>query len=123
MVAQGHTVLVVEDDEALRMLCRVNLELEGYRVLEAGNASAAAQLWRGQDVSVVLLDVHLGNDNGLELLARMRSAEGGPAVALLTGSVEVDAARRAAVEGVIQKPFTLDELTSTVERLAALGLR
>ena len=38
----GHTVLVVDDDPALRMLCRVNLELDGYTVLEAGSVDDAA---------------------------------------------------------------------------------
>jgi DNA-binding response OmpR family regulator len=120
MAGQGHTVLVVEDDEALRMLCRMNLELEGYRVLEAGSAAAAKSLWRSEAIDVVLLDVHLGDGDGLRVLEEMRGEGRSPAVALFTGSTEVDAARRSAVDGVLPKPFSLHELTATVGRLARL---
>jgi|SRR5919204_4584913 DNA-binding response OmpR family regulator len=119
MAAQGHTVLVVDDDQALRMLCRVNLELEGYRVLEADGVGAAEALWFDEGVDAVLLDVHLGDGDGLELLARMRAKQAGPPVALFTGSVELDVAKRSAAEGVLVKPFTLDELSGTVARLVA----
>ncbi|MDQ2985043.1 MAG: response regulator [Actinomycetota bacterium] len=118
MAAQGRTVLVVENDDALRMLCRVNLELEGYQVLEADSVAAGEQLWLDEGVDVVLLDVHLGDGDGLELLERMRAKERGPAVALFTGSVEIDAARRAAVEGILEKPFTLEQLSEVVRKLA-----
>jgi DNA-binding response OmpR family regulator len=60
MGAERATVLVVDDDPSLRLLCRVNLELEGYRVLEAGDLAAARSALSGDDVDVILLDVHLG---------------------------------------------------------------
>ena len=60
MAARGHTVLVVDDDQALRLLCRVNLELEGYRVLEAGTLEDAAVAVANEQVDVILLDVHVG---------------------------------------------------------------
>ena len=114
MAARGHTVLVVDDDQALRLLCRVNLELEGYRVLEADSVEA---LWFGEGIDAILLDVHLRDGDGLELLGRMRAKQAGPPVALFTGSVELDAATRAAAEAVVAKPFTLDELSGAVARL------
>ena len=110
-------VLIVDDDASLRLLCRVNLELEGYRVLEADGVGAAEALWFDEAVDAVLLDVHLGDGDGLELLARMRAKQAGPPVALFTGSVELDAAKRSVAEGVILKPFTLDELSGTVARI------
>src|SRR5438046_867706 len=117
MAARGHTVLVVDDDQALRLLCRVNLELEGYRVLEADSVGAAEALWFGEGIDAILLDVHLRDGDGLELLGRMRAKQAGPPVALFTGSVELDAATRAAAEAVVAKPFTLDELSGAVARL------
>ena len=48
----GYTILVVDDDPALRMLCRVNLELDGYAVLEAGSVDEAAQHAATADVDV-----------------------------------------------------------------------
>jgi DNA-binding response OmpR family regulator len=111
----GHTVLVVDDDDSLRMLCRVNLELEGYRVLEAPTVERAEELLRGEDVDVVLLDVHVGSGDGLEVLAELNDER----VALFTGSFEVDAQRSAEVDAVLRKPFTLTDLSETVGRLAA----
>jgi DNA-binding NtrC family response regulator len=113
MGAEPATVLVVDDDPSLRLLCRVNLELEGYRVIEAGDLASARSALSGGGVDVILLDVHLGNDDGLALLPAIDEVGGG--VALLTGSPGAqlpDGAVR------IGKPFSIDELTDTVERLA-----
>src|SRR6266513_2752108 len=111
MGGDGHTVLVVDDDDSLRMLCRVNLELEGYRVLEAPTVELAQELLRDDSVDVVLLDVHVGSGDGFKVL--------GERVALFTGSYEVDEQRAAEVDAVLRKPFTLTDLSETVGRLAA----
>ncbi len=106
-------MLVVDDDPSLRLLCRVNLELEGYRVLEAESVDAAEKALEEEDVRVILLDVHLGNQDGLTLLPSI--GEQGRAVALLTGSPGVHLPEGATVIG---KPFSIDELCETVRRLA-----
>jgi DNA-binding response OmpR family regulator len=115
MGGAGHTVLVVDDDDSLRMLCRVNLELEGYRVLEAPTVEIAQELLRQEGVDVVLLDVHVGAGDGLKVLGEIGSER----VALFTGSFEVDEQRSAQVDAVLRKPFTLTDLSETVGRLAA----
>ena len=114
-------MLVVDDDEALRMLCRVNLELDGYRVLEAGNVGEAAAHARAERVDVVLLDVRMGDtaQGGLALLDHLPD-ERRPAVALLTGSIDRSRfAQPNRVAAVISKPFALEELAGVVRRLAA----
>ena len=56
--------LVVDDDPALRMLMRVNLELDGFAVSEAANARRGRRKpWRAERPDVVLLDIHLGRDD------------------------------------------------------------
>jgi DNA-binding response OmpR family regulator len=115
MAGEANTVLVVEDDESLRMLCRVNLELEGYRVLEAPTVEIAQDVLRGEPVDVVLLDVHVGSGDGFKVLEDIRDEK----VALFTGSFKVDERRAATVDAVLRKPFTLMELSETVGRLAA----
>ena len=114
----GSTVLVVDDDESLRMLCRVNLELEGYRVLEAPTLEAAHDLIESELIDVVLLDVHVGSGDGFTLVGDIRAARPRAGIALFTGSAEINAERRAAVDEVIPKPFSIDELSSAVARLA-----
>ena len=114
----GTTVLVVEDDDALRMLCRVNLELEGYRVTEADTLEAARRAIAAETPAVVLLDVHVGTDDGFELLAELRRERPEVAVALFTSDSKVEPASRSGADDVLAKPFTLDQLSATVRRLS-----
>ena len=60
--------LVVDDDAALRLLCRVNLELDGFAVREAATLAEAERRSQRERPDVVLLDVHLGGEETLELL-------------------------------------------------------
>ena len=119
MQAQTPTALVVEDDAALRMLVRVNLELDGFVVKDAGTldeAEAALARWRPD---VVLLDVHLDGRDTLGLLARLR-AQGVP-VALVTGSVDLaDYASQA--DAALPKPFQPSMLVDVARRLARVGV-
>ena len=111
-------VLVADDDPALRLLCRVNLELDGYRVLEADSAAEVERVLEGDDVDVLLLDVHLGADDGLQLAKALRASRPGLGIALFTGSVERRDAWGEIAAGFLAKPFTLDELAETVRALA-----
>jgi DNA-binding response OmpR family regulator len=113
-----HAVLVADDDPALRLLCRVNLELDGYRVLEAETADEVERVLEGEDVDVLLLDVHLGADDGLELAKGLRERRPELGVALFTGSVERRDTWGDIAAGFLAKPFTLDELAETVRALA-----
>ena len=117
------TVLVVEDDAALRMLCRINLDLEGYRVLEAETIDRAAELVTTEPIDVVLLDLHVGERHGTELLPTLRAARPGAAVCLLSGTSEADPPAEEGVDGFIRKPFELEVLTDTVQRLASKSVR
>ena len=107
--------LVVDDDAALRMLCRVNLELEGFAVREAATVAEAEAALAAERPDVVLLDVHLRGEQTLDLLARIR-ADGIP-VALVTGSVDMNDYRDSA-DAVLGKPFVPQTLVETARRLA-----
>jgi DNA-binding response OmpR family regulator len=107
-------VLVVDDEPAIRLLCKVNLELGGYEVREAGTLDAArAQLT--DDIDVVLLDMHIGNERGDALLDELRTRQ--IPVAVVTGSADLESVTGLA-DAVLGKPFTIDELEATVARLA-----
>ena len=107
-------VLVVDDEPSLRLLCRVNLELEGHQVLEAGTVAAARELLTSQRVDVVLLDVHVGPDSGLDLLDDIEGLDLPVRVVMLSGTSEISPSVRARVSGVLGKPFALGELASAV---------
>ncbi len=111
-------MLVVDDDASLRMLCRVNLELDGYRVVEAATVDEARTALAQGGIDAVLLDVHLGSEDGRSFLRELHASGTRPPVALLTGSVALEDVEGAA-EAIIGKPFSLDELSAVVGRLCA----
>ncbi|TMK90010.1 MAG: response regulator [Actinobacteria bacterium] len=113
----GHSVLVVDDEPSIRLLCKVNLELEGYRVLEADTLAEARRHLRENDVDAVLLDVHVGAEDGRKLVQEIRSVRPSTGIALFSGSSEVGAAASAGADAVIPKPFVLEHLIRTVGRL------
>jgi CheY-like chemotaxis protein len=110
--------LVVDDDPSLRTLVRVNLELEGFSVREAGSVGDAEAAVARERPDVVLLDVHLGGEESTPLLVRLR-AQGIP-VALVTGSVDVNDYRDAA-DAILAKPFVPENLVNVARRLARVG--
>ena len=119
MDAQVHRLVVVaDDDDAIRLLCRVNLELEGYRVAEAANSRELVQVAEQEDVALVLLDVHLGSEDGIEVARVLRERHPEIAIAFLSGSVDFGERSASVSDAAIRKPFTLDEFTATVHRLA-----
>jgi DNA-binding NtrC family response regulator len=115
----GSTVLIVEDDPSLRLLCRVNLELEHHRVLEAETLTRARELIDSEEIDVVLLDLHVGEEIGFELLPHLQRVRPDAAVCLLSGTSENDPERPEGVHAFIRKPFELEDLTGTVQRLLA----
>jgi DNA-binding NtrC family response regulator len=109
--------LVVDDDAALRLLCRVNLELEGFSVREAATVAEAETAIADERPDVVLLDVHLGGEQTNVLLAKIRGA--GIPVALVTGSVDI-AEYREDADAVLGKPFVPATLVETARRLGSV---
>jgi DNA-binding NtrC family response regulator len=111
-------VLIVDDDESLRLLCRVNLELDGYRVAEAPTVAAAEEALSQGGVDLILLDVHVDADDGVELMRSLRKRDHGAPVILFTGSALLDAETIAEADGVVPKPFRLEQLLDVVHSLA-----
>jgi two-component system, OmpR family, KDP operon response regulator KdpE len=117
------TVLVVDDEPSIRLLCRVNLELEGYRVLEAATLDEGRRAVTDEPVDVALLDVHVGADDGRVFLRELRDSHPQLQVALLSGSADREQIAREEADALIPKPFVLEELIATVGRLAKAPAR
>jgi DNA-binding response OmpR family regulator len=111
-------VLIVDDDASLRLLCRVNLELDGYRVEEAPSVAAAEEALTADAIDLILLDVHVGADNGVDLMRSLRKRGHGAPVVLFTGSARLDQPTIAEADGVVPKPFRLEQLLDVVRALA-----
>jgi DNA-binding NtrC family response regulator len=109
----GASILLVEDDAPLRLVCRVNLELDGFRVREATSIDEARAAVAGERPGLVFLDVHLGATVSDGLLDELREA--GIPVVLVSGTVDVRAYAGRAAE-VIPKPFDPVELVAAAGR-------
>ena len=111
--AAGETVLVVEDDVAVRkMLCR-SLEEAGYRVLESPNADAALEVVQtpGTVIDLVLTDVVMPGMNGRELGLKLGDLLPGTPVLYTSGYTDSEMARRGLLDPTtdyLQKPFPPD---------------
>jgi two-component system, NtrC family, C4-dicarboxylate transport response regulator DctD len=113
------TVLVVDDDPSIRLLCRINLELDGHEVLEAGTLGDARAILDAHDVGVVLLDLRVGHESGTGLLGDLHARQPRIPVAVVSGSAELEGADRSLAAAMLRKPFTIDQLLATVRRLVS----
>lgn len=111
------SVLVVDDDRSLRLLCRVNLELDGHVVYEASTLAEAREVIERESPDVILLDVHVGSEDGLDLLDEVEALDLPVRVVLLSGTSEVSPDLRSRVVDVLGKPFELGRLAAAVAGL------
>jgi DNA-binding NtrC family response regulator len=118
-VVGGKTILVVDDAPAIRLLCRVNLELEGRTVLEAATLAEARAVLDACEVDAILLDAHVAGEHGGDLLRELRDREIATPVAFLTGDSFLGEYERSRAHAILPKPFELDQLSATVAHLLA----
>lgn len=105
-------VLVVDDDEAIRVLVRTALELQGARVHTAAGMEEA--LAHGGPFALALIDLSLAGERGDELLARLRAEKRVERAILITGAPDSELAPESAPDAVLRKPFELEELVRAI---------
>jgi two-component system, OmpR family, alkaline phosphatase synthesis response regulator PhoP len=115
-------VLVVDDKEEIRLLCRVNLEAEGMEVVEAADGEAGFALALSEQPDVILLDVMMPALDGWQVAERLFDDLATREIPLvfLTARAELrDRARGLELGGIdyITKPFNPIELASVIRRL------
>lgn len=103
-------VLIVDDEEGIRVLCRVNLELGGYEVLEASDGVEALEVARSQRPDLIFLDVMMPRMDGWEVLGHLKEdpVTASIPVVLLTARTSEEDQMKAWGEGVLEylsKPF------------------
>lgn len=112
------TILVVEDDEAIRRGLRDALSFAGYDVREAPDGKAGLDAAVGGEVDLVLLDILMPRMGGLEVLAQLRRAKPSLPVIMLTARGEESdrvAGLRGGADDYIVKPFSIAEVSARIE--------
>src|SRR5438093_11076199 len=120
--ARGPLVLVVDDDPQVREVVRVNLEMEGYAVLEAGNADEGLKAVEDDAPDLILLDVMMPQVDGWEMLRQVqeRHGIGSIPVVMFSGQLESGAQREAeqrGAQGFVGKPFDLRALIEQTKQI------
>src|SRR4051794_9664390 len=114
---EHQTVLIVEEDAALRAVAHEALERQGYTVLQAADgatAAATAQAY-GEPVDLLLADPASPKIDALALAAQLRKANSRLRILLIDGSAREHPGLEQ--EPFVRKPFTLEELTEAVRRV------
>ena len=117
----GGRILVVEDEDKLRRVLQLQLESAGYEV--DGSASAEQALPLATVADLVITDLRLPGTDGLALISELRARGIAAPVIVMTahGSVEAAvAAMKLGAADFLQKPFSLDHLTTLVDKVMAV---
>jgi len=113
------TILIVDDEEAIRLPLRMALEQTGYEVMEAASGKGALACCESNPVDLILLDYRLPDLDGLQLLRQLKEAYAEVVVIMMTAHSSVSLVVEAMREGAFHyatKPFVLDELLMFVEK-------
>lgn len=122
---QGPTILIVDDDDAIRDFLRSAFEAEGYDVLAAEDGEAALMLCEGAWPSFILLDLMMPRLDGIGFLHEFRRRYGSDAAPIYVMSAVRTVtlhAQAVGVMGAFLKPFDLDDLLQVVAALVPPGI-
>jgi DNA-binding response OmpR family regulator len=113
-------VLIIEDDVGMRVLLVTLLEANGFRVLTAGNGLRAMQVLRESAPRVVLTDILMPEQDGMETIRAVRRAHPDVKIIAMSGGGYIDKmdylrfARMLGADATISKPADIDELVQLV---------
>jgi CheY-like chemotaxis protein len=113
-------LLVVDDDEADRVVMRTILERASHEVWVAKDGAEALSHFQGNEIEVVITDLQMANVHGLELITILRELTPRPGIIAIsgTGESQLDMARMLGASYTLQKPVRPDLLLSAVADLA-----
>ncbi len=113
------TILLVDDEDSIQKLLAYPLERDGFRVLQARDGAEALELFEGERVDLVVLDLMLPKVDGLEVCKRLRAGSDVPIIMLTARGDELDKVLglELGADDYITKPFSIREFRSRVRAL------
>src|SRR5204862_7643831 len=118
-MAETSTILLVDDEEAVRKVLTFPLERDGYNVVQAADGEEALARFGDQPVDLVVLDIMLPKLDGLEVCKQLRSRSSVPIIMLTARDDELDkvVGLELGADDYITKPFSIREFRSRVRAL------
>src|SRR3954469_1544481 len=118
-MAESSTILLVDDEEAVRKVLTFPLERDGYNVVQAADGEEALARFGDQPVDLVVLDIMLPKLDGLEVCKQLRSRSSVPIIMLTARDDEFDkvVGLELGADDYITKPFSIREFRSRVRAL------
>ncbi len=113
-------ILVVDDDKSTRQLLYSVLTAEGYVCHSAGNSQEAEDFLGRHDVQLALVDIYLGDTNGVEFLRRIKNLQPDCDCVMMTAHASVETMAQSVKDGAVEylgKPLRIDDLLGVVRRL------
>jgi DNA-binding response OmpR family regulator len=119
------SILIIEDDEALRRVLRLGLEQAGYVVREAQNGRQGVNSFRKAPTDLVITDIYMPDRDGLDViesLLRTRPTLKIIAISGASGTMDyLNAARTAGAACVLRKPFIISTVLTAIAKLLSDG--
>ena len=116
------SILVVDDEDQIRHLIRETLEQAGYHITEACDGKEALQQYRLAPADLVIMDILMPNQDGLETTVALRREFPEVRVIVITGGSDMigmlnflDVAKMLGAHSTLQKPFEMKALLDTVQ--------
>ena len=118
----SYSILIADDNDSYRRLLADVLEKAGYRTIRARNGAETLACVQNEDIDVILLDIFLGDADGLELMESIQQLNATASIIIITGhgttQTAIEAAKRRAY-GYLTKVVDNKNLLELVERAAA----
>lgn len=124
MESQKKRILIIEDDRHIAEGLELNLTLQGYEVVVAGDGVDGLNKWKAVGPDLVILDIMLPGIDGLSILQNIRLEDERLPILILSAKGDPDDRIKGLAFGVddyLAKPFNLEELLLRVERLLKRG--
>ena len=124
MTADSQHILVIDDDERLRLLLRRFLEESGFRVTDVGSAVDARRILEGISFDLLIVDIMMPGETGLEFLTDLRKSNPVPAL-FLTAMSETEhriAGLETGADDYMSKPFEPRELVLRIRSILARSM-